>query len=123
VLTALVILMLLVGARLAFRSVWLAGLAATGAVSLLFLSSFGEINPFTVSGSIFGSALIVFILVRYGLLATAVMLVALNLSVGFPLTLNPRAWYFDVALVGFAAFAVLIVLGYRMSRSATPVRP
>jgi eukaryotic-like serine/threonine-protein kinase len=123
VLTALVILMVLVGARLAFRSVWLAGLAATGAVSLLFLSSFGEINPFTVSGSIFGSALIVFILVRYGLLATAVMLAALNLSVGFPLTLNPRAWYFDVALVGFAAFAVLIVLGYRMSRSATPVRP
>ena len=42
VLTALVILMVLVGARLAFRSVWLAGLAATGAVSLLFLSSFGD---------------------------------------------------------------------------------
>jgi hypothetical protein len=86
-------------------------------VSLLFLSSFGEINPFTVSGSLFGSGLIVFILVRYGLLATAVMLAALNLSVSFPLTLNPRAWYFDVSLVAFGAFAVFIVLGYRLSHS------
>jgi serine/threonine-protein kinase len=117
VLTALVILMLLVGARLALRRVSLAVLASTGVVSLLFLSSFGEINPFTVSGSLFGSGLIVFILVRFGLLATAVMLAALNLSVSFPLTLNPRAWYFDVSLVAFAAFAVFIVLGYRLSHS------
>jgi Protein kinase domain len=120
VLTALVVLMLLIGARLALRRVWLAFLATTWIVSLLFLSAFGEINPFTVSGAVFGSALIVFILVRYGLLATAVMLAALNLSAGFPLTLNPRSWYFGPALVGFAAFAVCIVLGYRLSRSATP---
>jgi serine/threonine-protein kinase len=120
VLTALVILMLLVGARLALRKVWLACLAATGVVSLLFLSAFGDINAFTVSGSLFGAGLIVFILVQYGLLAMAVMLAALNLSVSFPLTLNPRAWYFDAALVGFAAFALFIFLAFRLSRSATP---
>ena len=77
VLTALVILMVLVGARLAFRSVWLAGLAATGVVSLLFLSSFGSIRSRSAAAFWLGAH--VFILVRYGLLATAVMLAALNL--------------------------------------------
>jgi eukaryotic-like serine/threonine-protein kinase len=117
VLTALVILMLLVGWRLALRRVWLAFAAATAVLSLLFLSGFGRIDVFAVAGSVGGAALMMFVLLRFGLLAVTVMIFALNLSASYPLTLNMRAWYFDAALIGFAAFALFIFWGFRLSRS------
>ncbi len=120
VLTALVVLMLLVGARLALRRVWLAFAASTAILSLLFLSGYPSIDLFAVAGAVAGAGLMTFVLLRYGLLAEAVMIFALNLSASYPFTLTPAAWYFDVALVGFAAFAVLIVWGFRLSRSPTP---
>ncbi len=117
VLTALVVLMLFVGARLALRRVWLAVAASTAILTLLFLSGYSSIDFFIVAGALAGAGLMMFVLLRFGLLAEAVMVFSLNLSVSYPFTLNARAWYFDAALVGFAAFAVLIVWGFRLSRS------
>jgi hypothetical protein len=116
VLTALVLLMLLLGARIALRGVWLAFAASMGILSLLILSGYGKIDVITVTGALAGAGLIMVALLRFGLLACAVMLLSLNMSAAFPATLNPRAWYFDTALVGFAAFAVLIFLGLRLSQ-------
>ncbi|MGH9312248.1 MAG: hypothetical protein ACRD1S_03520, partial [Vicinamibacterales bacterium] len=116
VLTALVILMLLVGSRLALRRVWLAFAASTAILSLLFLSGFSSIDLFAVTGALTGAGLMMFVLLRYGLLAEAAMIFAMNLSASYPFTLTPRAWYFDAALVGFVTFAVLIFWGFRLSQ-------
>jgi hypothetical protein len=120
VLTALVLLMLLLGARIALRRVWLAFVASMGILSLLILNGYDKIDVFTVAGALAGGGLIMLVLLRFGLLACAVMLLSLNMAAGFPSTVNPRAWYFDTALVGFAAFAVLIVWGFRLSRRPAP---
>ena len=120
VLTALVVLMLLVGARLALGRIWLAVAASTAILSLLFLSGYSSIDFFVVAGALAGAGLLMFVLLRFGLLAEAVMVFSLNLSVSYPFTLTSGAWYFDAALVGFAAFAGLILWGFRLSRSPTP---
>jgi eukaryotic-like serine/threonine-protein kinase len=116
VLTALVLLMLLLGARIALRRVWLAFAASMGILSLLILSGSPKIDVFTVSSALASGGLIMLVLLRLGLLACAVMLLSLNMSTALPSTVNLRAWYFDTALVGFVAFAVLIFLGLRLSQ-------
>jgi serine/threonine-protein kinase len=118
VLTALVVLMLLVGARLVLRKVSLAAIAATAVVTLLFLRGYESKDAFTIAASITGACLILFVFLRFGLLAGAALIFALNVSFTFPFTTNTRAWYFDTALIGFMFFAALVVWAFRVSRGA-----
>jgi Protein kinase domain/zinc-ribbon domain len=116
VLTALVMVMLLVGARLVLRKVSLAAIAATAVITLLFLRGYESKDVFTIAASITGACLVMFVFLRFGLLAGAALIFALNVSFTFPFTVNTRAWYIDIALVGFAIFSALIVWAFRVSR-------
>jgi Protein kinase domain/zinc-ribbon domain len=118
VLTALVMLMLLVGARLVLRRLSLAALAATTVITLLFLRGYESADVFTIAASITGACLVMFVFLRFGLLAGAALIFALNMSFTFPFTANTRAWYLGTALIGFALFAALVVWAFRVSRGA-----
>jgi serine/threonine-protein kinase len=115
VLTALVMLMLLVGTRLLLRRVWLAAISATAVITLLFLQGYESWEVLTVGASVIGAGLIMLVFLRFGLLAGAALIFALNVAFTFPFTINTRAWYFDTALIGYALFAAVVIWAFRVS--------
>jgi hypothetical protein len=118
VLTALVMLMLLVVTRLLLRRVWLASIPATAVITLLLLQGYESWEVMTIAASIVGACLIMLVFLRFGLLAGAALIFALNVVFTFPFTINTRAWYFDTALIGYALFAALVIWAFRVSRGS-----
>jgi len=97
------------------RSQWI---AAVIVISLFSLNFVGTPVPFLV-GSAFYVAAIVFVAIRFGLLAA---LVAELFSTGlyeFVRTADPSAWYFYTTPIAIAVVLGLAIWGYRM---AVPVR-
>jgi hypothetical protein len=95
--------------------VWLAAISATAVITLLFLQGYESWEVLTVGASVIGAGLIMLVFLRFGLLAGAALIFALNVAFTFPFTINTRAWYFDTALIGYALFAAVVIWAFRVS--------
>jgi hypothetical protein len=113
-------LFVLVLLRALLRKEW----AAAAAFVLLFTFLFAALSEFTpvtlVTGLIYWG-LLVFLLIRFGLLAFAVQGVFVNLLQGFPLTTQGSAWYAGISLAGILLMAAMAFYGFYTSLGGRPV--
>jgi hypothetical protein len=116
----LAMLFVLVLLRALLRKEW----AAAAAFVLLFTFLFAALSEFTpvtlVTGLIYWG-LLVFLLIRFGLLAFAVQGVFVNLLQGFPLTTQGSAWYAGISLAGILLMAAMAFYGFYTSLGGRPV--
>ncbi|HTO77247.1 MAG TPA: serine/threonine-protein kinase [Thermoanaerobaculia bacterium] len=97
------------------RSEWLAAVIVITLFSLTFV---GTPVPFLV-GSAFYIAAIVFVAIRFGLLAALIADLLFNGLYEFVRTADPSAWYFYTTPIAIAVVLGLAIWGYR---TAVPVR-
>ncbi|MEA5557608.1 serine/threonine-protein kinase [Nodularia spumigena] len=97
--------------RLALRNKWLAGV-----VFGLVLTSYISLN--TIDRTLWTwalfaclSAVTAVVIVRFGLLALVVGALSYILLVAFPLSLDPRIWYFDGTLFSHALLLLMLATG------------
>ena len=112
IIEALVVLFVIFLFRLIARSEWGAG--ALYCVLIVALNNVGMSHA--AVGSLFSAAvaaLTVYILIRYGLVAVAVLLFVSALLLSFPLTLDFSKWYAGQSLVALATVLALAVFGFR----------
>jgi serine/threonine-protein kinase len=109
---ALVVLFVIFLFRLIARSEW--GAAALYCLLIVTLNNLGITHA--AIGALFSAAiaaLTVYILIRYGLVAVAVLLFVNALLSDFPLTLDFSKWYAGQSLLALATVLALAVLGFR----------
>jgi serine/threonine-protein kinase len=107
---ALALLLLL---TIVLRRRWIAVL-----VLFLMFSAFGGIGPGTGIALIVGAgsaAIMVFVLVRFGLLASIIQTIFFLLLLMVPIVLDRSAWYFTNSVLFVLAPAVLAVYGFYIS--------
>jgi eukaryotic-like serine/threonine-protein kinase len=106
--------------RTSLRKGWLAAVA--GALLLGVVDAGG--NQFApaawVFGLVFGS-LVVFLLIRFGLLVLVANYVIHDVLVGFPLTTQGSAWYAGLSLAGILLMAAIALYGFHTSLGGRPV--
>jgi len=71
--------------------------------------------------SLITSALILLVLVRFGLLATAFYAFAGFLLSNFPLTLDASAWYSGYGFAALLIFAAVVLYAFRNSLGGRPL--
>ncbi len=89
--------------------------------ALVLMLLIGMLDVFNTEGPLWLSVLLaslaigshVLVLLRFGLLASALGLAVANFLVGTPLTPDPGAWYFEHTLVALGLVAALGVYGFR----------
>jgi hypothetical protein len=119
VFSALTILFLFVLIRIRARSYWLSSLLVALCLTLTLLG-----NENVIAETIYAfiiAALILVLLLRFGLLALAVGYTCVNLLVGAPLGLDPSRWYFSHAVVPVLIVLALAVYGFKTSLGSRPV--
>ena len=105
--------------RLLLRNYWLS-VAVTGI--LVLLTGLGGENfavemPFVV----LTTSVIMFALLRLGILAVAVGLFVLTLLTSFPITVDFSQWYSTQSLFMFAVFLALLFYGFRVALGSHPL--
>jgi len=117
--TALAIFFLFFLMRLIFRKNWIAAIAT---VLLFCLPSLGATNPaidFLFSLPII--ALLLLILLRFGLLALATAVMAQGLSDFMPITMPLTAWYAEGGVFAMIALVLLAAYGFHVARAGKPI--
>lgn len=105
--------------RLLLRNYWLS-VAVTGILVLLTSlggENFGVEIPFVL----LTTAIIMFALVRLGILGVAVSLFVLTLWTSWPITVDFSQWYSAQTLFMFAVFLALLFYGFRVALGNKPV--
>jgi serine/threonine-protein kinase len=111
--------------RIFLRRQWLA-VSAT-AVLMLYVSVTpsigGEDGPdwFSAAGSAAVSAMLLFSMVRLGLLAMVVMMLTSFCLWGFPFTTDFSRWYAGIGMIGVLAFAAMAAFGFWVSLAGQPL--
>jgi serine/threonine-protein kinase len=122
-----VILLLL---RIVLRRTWIAAIAYVGLVALtsgaqgLALSG-GGLSPglilvFMFAGALTASLLLT-VLLRFGLLATATCFLLVNLVASYPLTFDTSAPYFVTGLIGILVIVALMITALRIALAGQTV--
>jgi hypothetical protein len=104
-------------ARRWVRVEWLAAVIVTVLFSLNFLG----LTPFLIAGGILYVSLLVFVTIRFGLLAALTLAILSDALSVFVMTADPSAWYFASAPVTLAVVLALAVWGYRMATAGGAV--
>jgi hypothetical protein len=119
----MLILLLVIGITIAVRKLWLAALLA--ALLLSVLAGLGSSMMWLHIGVAFvGNGMAILYLLRFGLLATWILLAVTAIFETFPPDLHWGAWYADTrALAGLAVLSLLVygyftaTAGYRSEKS------
>jgi serine/threonine-protein kinase len=116
--------------RIVLRRTWIAAIAYVGLVALssgaqgLALSGggipFGLILVGMVAGAL-TAALLLTLLLRFGLLASATCFLLVNLVASFPLTLDTSAPYFMTGLAGILVIIALMITALRIALAGQTV--
>ncbi len=118
--TSLVYLFVLFVLRLLLRKDWLAGVALVAVLTAL--SAFQSDTPVvTAFVQIITNSVIVFLLIRFGLLA---MIAAQFLGAvigGYPLTTELSAWYISISFAGLLLIGAIAFYGFYFSLGGRPV--
>jgi tRNA A-37 threonylcarbamoyl transferase component Bud32 len=110
--------------RLLFRRTWLAIAAAVVVLAVLQLNqvaSSGTISWLAVSFQAFVVFVVIVLVVRYGLLTTAVALFVGNLLDDVPLTIHFASWAGTNSIVVLAVVLGVAAFGFYASRSGQPL--
>jgi serine/threonine-protein kinase len=115
----LAMLFVLVLLRALLRKEW----AAAAAFVLLFTvlgAASSQFAPVVLVTGLIYSGLLVFLLIRFGLLAFAAQGIFVNL-LSFPLTTQGSAWYAGISLAGILLMAAMALYGFYTSLGGRPV--
>jgi serine/threonine-protein kinase len=112
----------LVAVTLVVRKVWITAIVAV----LFFTLTAGgllEVRPlwFTAPVALAITSLMVFVMLRFGLLATVVMFFVNFLLGGAALTLDTSKWFFGTSAAQVVAVAAIAVFGFYASRGGEPL--
>jgi serine/threonine-protein kinase len=106
-----VILFLVIGLTLLVRRLWLGALLAV--VLLALLNALGSANPWLhLAMSFFGNGIAIVLLLRFGYLATWIVVATGWVMENFPPDLNWTAWFADTRALGLLFFLALLGYGY-----------
>jgi len=82
---------------------------------VVFWSAFFYTNPWSLATYMVINAILVFILMRFGLITLASSLLVWNFFSDFPLTLDASSWYSGYGYAILAVFAAIIFYAFRKS--------
>jgi len=94
------------------RRAWAASFVLWAATSIHWI----EPQLLPVVGGLVSSAALVVLVTRFGLLATVVTQVVLNLLTTYPVTVDTGAWYGPTGLMGILGVGGLVLFGMRAAR-------
>ncbi len=120
VIDALAIVFLFFLLRILSRKDWIATVAFIVIASVPNIAAAEPrwvIAPFVVAAV----AILLFLLMRFGLLALGIALFIDNVFNVFPITLRPSAWYSSIGFAALFVVAVLTLYGFRTSLSGRPL--
>jgi hypothetical protein len=109
---ATLFLFLLLGLRILLRNQW-AALIVTAAIFSALAASNSQLPWFTFGITFVMNGLLVFYLLRFGLLATTIVLIVTQLMDHFPPDFHWGAWYASSHTVGILALAAITLYGFR----------
>jgi Protein kinase domain len=112
----------LVGLRAGLRRKWLAVPAFILVLGLPNVLS-SDLPLLAAAGQVLGLAVVLIILLRFGLFALVVANVTEHALVALPLTLDFSAWYIGLSLFTLLAFAALATLAFRLALAGRPLFP
>ena len=116
----LAILFVLFLLRALLRKEWAAAVAFV-LLFTVFSSAPSQFAPLLVVGALIYWGLIVFLLIRFGLLAIVVQGFFNVLLSHFPLTTQGSAWYAGISLVGILLMAAMAFYGFYTSLAGRPI--
>ena len=105
--------------RFLVRSYWASVLLSGLLVLLTFMG--GENFLLETPFAVLNSVIIMFALLRFGILALAVTFFTISLLTSFPITLDLSLWYAPQALLMFAMLAVMLAYGMRTALGNQPL--
>lgn len=106
------LLFLLLGLRILLRNQW-AALIVTSAIFSVMAAANSQLPWFTFGITFVMNGLLVFYLLRFGLLATTIVLIGTELMNHFPPDFHWGAWYTSSYTIGILALAALTIYGFR----------
>jgi len=118
--TAVGLLLLILLLQLLLRRTWLVGTAFVSIIAGLITLG-GSSPAFAWPLPVLAYALVFFVALRFGLLATIALNLSVNLLQFFPHTLDLYAWYAPVTLIALLALLALAVFGFSSARSGRRV--
>ncbi len=116
----LALLFVLVLLRALLRKEW----AAAAAFVLLFTfleAALSQFAPVALATSLIYWGLLVFLLIRFGLLAFAAQGLFNGIQGSFPLTTQSSAWYAGISLAGVLLMAAIVFYGFYTSLGGRPI--
>ena len=114
----MILLMLLLGLAL-LRRRW-AAILGVWVICALGLSGAREAPAVQIAFGALMAAVVLIVLIRFGLLALSVTVFLISFLHAVPLTLDPSAWYFGRSLSVLIVFAAAIVYGFWSSLGQKP---
>ena len=120
ILATITLLGVLVFMRVLLRSRFLALLVTGTILSGAFLGATSDLRV-SVPVAAASGALLLYMMTRRGLLATAVTAYVWSVLRNLPITLDMSAWYFDRALIGFMVVVGLALFGLIVSLGGKPL--
>jgi serine/threonine-protein kinase len=112
----------LVGLRAGLRRKWLAVPAFILVLGLPNVLS-SDLPLLAAAGQVLGLAVVLIILLRFGLFALVVANVTEHALVALPLTLDFSAWYIGLSLFTLLVFTGLAALAFRLALAGRPLFP
>ena len=116
----LALLFILVLFRVLLRKEWAAAAAFVLLLTVLGAASSQFAPVVLVTGLVYW-VLLVFLLIRFGLLAWVAQGIFHNLLASFPLTTQGSAWYAGISLAGILLMAAMAFYGFYTSLGGRPV--
>jgi len=110
----LALLLILLVLRIALRTSWIAVLASVLFVLPATVVAANHLE-FEVLQGILVAAALVFVLLRFGLVALLTLTFVANATMRLPITLNPSDWYIDRSVIVLLCFSALAVYGFHAS--------
>jgi hypothetical protein len=117
---ALFTVLIFVVLRLVLRRVWLSIAVGVALLSVVSLGNIGD-GPIVVPFAIVRGALITFVVVRFGLLASAIALYVASALTAVPLTLDVSHWSATASNWTLAGIMLLTLFGFYASRAGQPL--
>jgi Protein kinase domain len=106
--------------RVLLRKQWAAAIAFVLLFTVLY-SSWSQFNPVILLTNVIVTGLMVFLLIRFGLVALVATWFFNGLLTNFPLTTQGSAWYAGISLAGILLMAVMALYGFYTSLGGRPV--
>jgi hypothetical protein len=115
------IFVMIFGVRLVVRKQWLAISLAFALMSLVqgLQSQQTTVFGWVASATVWG--ILIFVIVRFGILAALISFVYANTLLVLPLTTDPSAWYANRAWFGLAVLALVTGYGLYLALAGRPV--